>query len=59
MEALEAEIAALTAEKEALEEDLSSGTLTGDALLKASTRHGELSGLLDAKETRWLELSLI
>ena len=59
MEALEAEIAALTAEKEALEASLSSGTLAGDALLAASTRHGELTALLDVKETRWLELSLI
>ena len=59
MEALEAEIATLTAEKEALEASLSSGTLSGDALLSASTRHGELTALLDTKETRWLELSLI
>ena len=59
MEALEADIAALTAEKEALEASLSSGTLESDALLAASTRHGELTALLDEKETRWLELSLI
>ena len=59
MEALEAEIAALTEEKEALETSLSSGTLSGDTLLSASTRHGELTALLDEKETRWLELSLI
>ena len=59
MEALEAEIAALSAEKETLEASLSSGALSGEALLAASTRHGELSALLDEKETRWLELSLI
>ena len=59
MEALEAEIAALSAEKEALEASLSSGTLAGDELRAASTRYGELSALLDEKETRWLELSLI
>ena len=45
MEALEAEIEALTAEKAELEESLSSGTLAGDALLAASSR--------------WLELSLV
>ncbi len=59
MEALEAEIAALTAEKEALEADLSSGTLAGDALMAASSRYGEITALLDEKETRWLELTLI
>ena len=59
LEALEAEIAALSAEKETLEASLSSGALSGEALLAASTRHGELSALLDEKETRWLELSLI
>ena len=59
MEALEAEIAALSAEKETLEASLSSGALSGEALLAASTRHGELTALLDEKETRWLELSLI
>ena len=59
MEALEAEIAALSAEKETLEADLSSGTLAGDALMAASSRYGEITALLDEKETRWLELSLI
>ena len=59
MEALEAEIEALTAEKAELEESLSSGTLAGDALLAASSRYGEISALLDTKETRWLELSLV
>ena len=59
MESLEADIATLTAEKEALEASLSSGTLAGDELRAASTRYGELSALLDEKETRWLELSLI
>ena len=58
MESLEAEIATLSAEKEALEASLSSGTLAGDELRAASTRYGELSALLDEKETRWLELSL-
>ena len=59
MEALEAEIAALNEEKAALETALSSGTLAGEELRIASTRYGELTALLDTKETRWLELSLI
>ncbi len=59
MEALEAEIAALNDEKASLEAALSSGTLDGEALRTASTRYGELNALLDEKETRWLELSLI
>ena len=59
MVALEAEIAALNDEKASLEAALSSGTLDGEALRTASTRYGELNALLDEKETRWLELSLI
>jgi len=59
MEALEAEIETLTAEKEALEAALSSGTLAGEKLLEASSRYGTLTALLDEKETRWLELSMI
>ena len=59
MEALEADIAALNEEKAALEAALSSGSLAGDELRAASTRYGELTSLLDEKETRWLELSLI
>ena len=59
METLEAEIAALNEEKAALETALSSGTLAGEELRIASTRYGELTALLDTKETRWLELSLI
>ncbi len=57
--ALEGEIEALTAEKASLEEALSSGTLAPDALSAASSRYGEVSSLLDDKETRWLELSEI
>ena len=59
MVALEAEIAALNDEKASLEAALSSGTRDGEALRTASTRYGELNALLDEKETRWLELSLI
>ena len=57
LESLEAEIDALTAEKAALEGQLSSGTLAYEALQAASSRIGEIISLLDAKELRWLELS--
>ena len=57
LEALEAEISALTAEKANLETQLSSGTLSYDALQAASARIGQVIALLDEKELRWLELS--
>ena len=57
LEALEAEIAALTAERANLETQLSSGTLAYDALQAASARIGQIMALLDEKELRWLELS--
>ena len=59
-EALTAEIDTLTAEKSSLEQQLNSGTLTNTAsITQASTRIGELMGLLDEKELRWLELDEI
>ena len=59
-EALTAEIDTLTAEKTSLEHQLNSGTLTDTAsITQASTRIGELMGLLDEKELRWLELDEI
>ena len=57
MEQLEAEIEALTAEMAELAAQMNGGTLDYQALQKASTRFGEIGPLLDAKETRWLELS--
>ena len=57
LEGLEADIDRLNAEKIELEEFLSSGTLAGDALMKASTRIGEIMDELDTAEMRWLELS--
>ena len=59
LEALEAEIEALNAEKATLEEQLSSGTLAFEALQTASARVGEIMSVLDEKELRWLELSEI
>ena len=56
-EALTAEIDTLTSERQQLEQQLSSGTLTDPTeITKASTRIGELMALLDEKELRWLEL---
>ena len=54
--ALEARIPELEAEKAELENALSSGTLSPEALQTASTRYGELSSELDAAELRYLEL---
>ena len=56
-EALEKEIPKLEAEKADIENQLASGTLNGDQIIKASQRHAELSDLIDEKTMRWLELS--
>ena len=50
-------IAELESEKAELERGLSSGTLQGDELRRASERIGEVISLLDEKEMRWLELT--
>ena len=47
----------LESEKAELERGLSSGTLQGDELRRASERIGEVISLLDEKEMRWLELN--
>lgn len=54
---LEAAMATLEAEKKQIEELLCSGTLTVAELTERSRRHSEVAAELDAKETRWLELS--
>ena len=48
---------ALAAEKAALEEQLSSGSLPFDRLQEASTRVGQIIEEVDSKEFRWLELT--
>ena len=58
-EALEQEIARLTAEKQEITGKLNSGDTLFDELQKLSIRVGEISQLLDDKELRWLELSEI
>ena len=57
LEQLEKDLEALAAEKAALEEELGSGTMPFDKLQEASQRIGEIIGLTDEKEMRWLELS--
>ncbi|MDL2208385.1 ABC-F family ATP-binding cassette domain-containing protein, partial [Parabacteroides sp. OttesenSCG-928-O15] len=56
-EALEADIPALEAEKEALETAMSSGTLSNEELLEKSARITEVIEAIDEKTMRWLELS--
>lgn len=58
-EALEIEIPQLEQQKADIENQLASGTLSSDEIIKASERHGELSDLIDEKTMRWLELSEI
>lgn len=55
-EALEEEIASLTAEREALETEFNSGQPIEDVESK-SRRYNEIKEALDEKEMRWLELS--
>lgn len=57
LEQLETEIAALEAEKSALEEELNSGTLGHEELYRKSETIGQINQRLEAKELRWLELS--
>jgi ABC transport system ATP-binding/permease protein len=56
-EVLEKEIADLTREKEEVTRRLNSGNAPFEELRQLSHRIGEISGLLDEKEMRWLELS--
>lgn len=56
-EALGNELPRLEAEKEELEAQMSSGTLSPDELRKAGQRMTDLIGEIDMKEMRWLELS--
>ena len=57
LEQLEKDLEALSAEKNDLETQLSSGTLPFDQLQAASERIGQIMTLTDEKEFRWLELS--
>jgi len=58
LERLEKDIESLTAEKEDLESRVNGGLTDPAELQKVTTRFAEVSSELDAKETRWLELSV-
>ncbi len=59
LKALEADIEALEAEKRRIEDALSSGAISVDDITAMSKRLPLLNEELDAKSTRWLELSEI
>ena len=59
LEQLEIELPQLESEKTALEERLSSGTLSHEELSAAAARIGEIINQIEDKEMRWLELSEI
>ena len=59
LEQLESELPQLESEKTALEERLSSGTLSHEELSAAAARIGEIINQIEEKEMRWLELSEI
>ena len=56
LEEIEQKLPKLTEEKESLEQALSSGNLSSDELIAASTRIGELIDLMDELVLRQLEL---
>ena len=56
-ELLQTEMETLSAEKETINQKLSSGSIGFEELQQLSTRIGEVTALLDEKEMRWLELS--
>ena len=57
LEQLEKEMPQLEAEKGRLEEDMSTGALSFEALQQHGARIAEIVQLLEEKEMRWLELS--
>ena len=58
LERLEKDIESLTAEKEDLDSRMNGGLTDPAELQKVTTRFAEVSSELDAKENRWLELSV-
>lgn len=58
LEQIEKDLESLNSEKAALENSLNDGSLSYEELQKMSERIGEVIGLIDEKESRWLDLSL-
>ena len=58
LEQIEKDMESLTAEKSDLESRMNGGLTDPAELRRITTRFSEVSSLLDAKETRWLELSV-
>ena len=58
LEQLEKDIESLSAEKEELASRMDGGLTDHEELQRVSSRFTEVSDLLDAAETRWLELSI-
>ncbi|MFH2094887.1 MAG: ATP-binding cassette domain-containing protein, partial [Bacteroidota bacterium] len=56
-EQLETELQKLQQEKAEIEKDMHTGRLKPEMMNEKSIRYGELLGLIDEKEMRWLELS--
>jgi len=56
-ENLQKDIANLEKEKLTITEQMNNGSLPFDQLQQLSVRISEITGLLDEKELRWLELS--
>ena len=56
-EGLEEEIMMLEEEKSTIEQEMSSGTLDNDTLLKKAARIEIVMGLIEEKTNRWIELS--
>lgn len=56
-ESLEINIQELEIEKLEIENQLASGKLSTDEIIKASQRHAEVNDLIEEKTMRWLELS--
>lgn len=57
LEDLEKEISGLEAEKKILEKELNSGVLSTEELHSKSVRYSDITGQIEDKEMRWLELS--
>ncbi len=58
LEQIEKDMESLTAEKSDLESRMNGGLTDPAELRRITTRFAEVSSLLDARETRWLELSM-